>query len=85
MVLADAGRGDWILCQVTSRSYADPRAMEITDQDFDRGSLRVVSYARPVKLFTAHQGIFVAESGELKPASLQSIIQGGVSLLHNTT
>ena len=31
VILADAGRGDWILCQVTSRSYADPRAVEISD------------------------------------------------------
>ena len=85
MVLADAGRGDWILCQVTSRSYADPRAAEISDPDFDRGSLRVVSYARPAKLFTAHQGLFVAEPGKLESAALQSIIQGLVSLLHNMT
>jgi len=85
VVLADAGRGDWILCQVTSRSYADACAVEITDQDFDHGSLRVVSYARPSKLFTAHQGLFVAEPGALKPAALQPIIQGVVSLLHHTT
>ena len=84
VILADAGRGDWILCQVTSRSYADPCAVEISDQDFDHGSLRIVSYARPAKLFTAHQGLFVAEPGELKPAALQSIIQGVISLLHNT-
>lgn len=81
VVLAAAGRGDWILCQVTSRSYADPRAVEITDQDFVHGSLRVVSYARPAKLFTAHQSLFVAAPGELKAAVLQSIIQGVVSLL----
>ncbi len=30
VVLADAGLGDWILCQVTSRSYADPRAVQLT-------------------------------------------------------
>jgi mRNA interferase MazF len=84
VALADAGRGDWILCQVTSRSYADPRAVEIIDQDFDHGSLRVVSYARPSKLFTAHQDLFIAEAGELKSAALRSIIQGVVSLLQNT-
>ena len=27
VVLADAGRGDWILCQVTSNPYGDPRAV----------------------------------------------------------
>jgi len=27
IVLANAGRGDWILCQVTSKSYADSAAV----------------------------------------------------------
>lgn len=81
VVLAHAGRGDWILCQVTSRSYADPCAVEITDQDFNHGSLRVASYARPAKLFTAHQGLFIAAPGELKANVLQFIIEGVVSLL----
>ncbi len=26
VALADAGRGDWVLCQVTSNPYGDPRA-----------------------------------------------------------
>ena len=26
VVLADAGRGDWVLCQVTSNPYGDPSA-----------------------------------------------------------
>lgn len=85
VVLADAGLGDWILCQVTSRSYADPRAVQLTDQDFEHGSLRVVSYARPAKLFTAHQSLFVAEAGSLKPTALVSIINRIVSLLQKTT
>ena len=29
VILADAGRGDWILCQVTSNAYADPNAGHI--------------------------------------------------------
>jgi mRNA interferase MazF len=31
VVMADAGRHDWILCQVTSRPYGDDRAIAITD------------------------------------------------------
>lgn len=54
VVLADAGRGDWILCQITSNPYVDSRAIEITDSSFDAGSLRITSYARPEKLFTAN-------------------------------
>src|SRR6058998_279873 len=55
IVLADAARGDWILCQVTSNPYADPLAIEINAPDFSAGSLRTTSYARPGKLFTAHE------------------------------
>ena len=41
VVLADVGRGDRILCQVTSKSYSDTRAVQLDDVDFAKGSLRV--------------------------------------------
>jgi hypothetical protein len=28
LVLADAQRGDWILCQITSKSYSDSKAIK---------------------------------------------------------
>ena len=36
IALADAGRGDWILCQVTSNPYSDTRAILTFPLD-DRG------------------------------------------------
>jgi mRNA interferase MazF len=53
VVLADAGGGDQILCQITSKPYGDAGAVELDPTAFASGSLRVVSYARPGKLFTA--------------------------------
>ena len=53
VVLAYAGRDNWVLCQVTSKSYADSQAVELNNTDFSSGSLKIVSYARPGKLFTA--------------------------------
>jgi len=47
VVLADAGRGDWVLCQITSNPYGDPIAVPIQQSDFAAGSLRVQSFARP--------------------------------------
>lgn len=47
VVLADAGKNDWVLCQITSKAYADPSAVEIEDADFAGGSLNQTSYARP--------------------------------------
>jgi len=55
VVLADAGRDDWALCQITSKSYADPNAIEIKDTDFSSGSLKLTSYARPGKLVHGKQ------------------------------
>lgn len=66
VVLAPAERGDWILCQVTSKSYADARALELTDTDFEHGGLRLISFVRPAKLFTAHESLFVSEVGVLR-------------------
>jgi PemK-like protein. len=81
VVLADAGRGDWILCQVTSNPYGDARAVVLTDNDFRAGTLRVVSYARPGKLFTANHDLIVAQVGNLKDESLKRIVGAVVDLL----
>lgn len=80
VVLADAGRGDWILCQVTSNAYADPRALELRESDFKSGGLQRASYARPAKLFTAHQGLVVSQVGELRAESLKSLMDRVISI-----
>lgn len=81
VVLADAGRGDWILCQITSKPYADASAVLLRDPDFSAGSLQLDSYARPGKLFTAHQSLLAAEAGKLKPESRDKVISALVRLL----
>jgi mRNA interferase MazF len=67
IVLAEAGRGDWILCQITSKSYGDARAIQLDSADFANGSLRLTSYARPGKLFTAHATLVSETIGNLRP------------------
>ena len=79
--LADAEKGDWILCQITSKPYSDPRAIELTDDNFAKGSLHVVSYARPAKLFTANRSLIVREVGMLKDDALKRVIDAVVELL----
>ena len=39
-VLSGGEQDDWLLCQITSNPYSDPAAIEITDDDFERGSLQ---------------------------------------------
>lgn len=81
VVLADAGRGDWVLCQLTSSPYSDVRAISLSNSDFKKGSLRVVSYARPGKLFTANRELLVSEVGVLNEAGLDRVIDAVIHLL----
>jgi len=82
VVLANAGRGDWILCQVTSKPYGDARAIMLVDAGFATGSLRVTSYARPGKLFTANRSLMVAQVGNLKAEPFKQIIEAVVGILY---
>jgi mRNA interferase MazF len=81
VVLADAGRGDWVLCQVTSNAYSDPHAVELTSSEFQSGSLNVTSYARPGKLFTASSRLIAHELGVLKPEVLKQVVDAVTSVL----
>jgi mRNA interferase MazF len=81
VVLANAGRGDWILCQVTSNPYGDSLALSIQDEDFEIGSLRVASFARPGKLFTAHETLLHGEAGKLKPDAFERVRTGVLRVL----
>jgi mRNA interferase MazF len=83
LVLADSGRDDWILCQITSNPYADPGAVELANADYSVGSLRVTSYARPGKLFTASSSLMVSQVGILSQTTLQVIVQAVVNLLQS--
>jgi mRNA interferase MazF len=80
VILANAGRGDWILCQITSKVYADSTAVQLIDSDFESGGLRLVSYARPSKLFTASGGIFLSIAGQLGAEKVSEILRRVVSL-----
>ena len=79
--LADAGRGDWILCQETSSPYGDPRAVPVGAADFAAGGLLVASYAHPGRLFTAHQTLLVRSVGTLQSSALQRLLDAVVNLI----
>ena len=68
---------------MTSNPYADPNAVELTDEEFAKGSLKRVSYARPGKLFTANLQLFEGEAGVLKEEPRSEIVQQVVRLLRS--
>jgi mRNA interferase MazF len=73
VVLADAGRGDWILCQITSNPYADQDALLLESVDFSNGSLQRSSFVRPGKLFTAHTSLMAGHAGQLTPERSRAV------------
>ena len=81
VVLAEAGRGDWILCQITSNPYGDARAVELPDVSFATGSLRTTSYARPGKLFTANRDLMTTQVGVLKADAFRQVVEAVIAIL----
>src|SRR5947199_3870364 len=79
--LAAAGRGDWVLCQITSNPYGDPAAIPLDASDFASGGLLVPSVARPGKLFTAHAGLMVRSVGVLTPPAFARVLSAVVAVL----
>jgi mRNA interferase MazF len=83
VVLAEAGRGDWILCQITSKSYGDSRALLLNSADFAMGSRRMDSYVRPGKLFTAHTSLIAGQAGQLQPLKYSAVRDAVVRMIQN--
>ena len=84
VVVVDAGRGDRVLCQVTSQPYSDPLAVLIESNDFQSGGLRLPSYARPGKLFTANHCLITREAGILHPNAFQRVLDAVIALLQSS-
>ncbi len=81
LLLASAGRSDWIACQITSNPYGDPLAIQLTEDEFAEGGLRRVSYVRPGKLFTAHESLIASRQGALTPSQLERIRDAVVTII----
>lgn len=74
LVLTALQGNDLILCQITSRTIKDCYAVFIQENDFESGSLRQESNARPNRLFTADEHIILYRIGNLKKPKIEQII-----------
>ena len=84
LVIVDAGRGYWILCQITSNPYGDPLAIAIEEKDFAGGSLQRRSYARPGKLFTANRSLMLQDVGQLYAEAFEPIATAIMQLVQRS-
>ncbi len=66
VIIASVKNNDWILCQITSKTYSDSSSLKIESDSFEQGSLNITSYIRPGKIFTAHESIVNKKVGSLK-------------------
>jgi mRNA interferase MazF len=81
VVLANADRGDWVLCQITSNPYGDRRCISLTRDSFSEGTLQIASFARPEKLFTANGSLIISEVGILKKEAIRQIVTAIIEML----
>lgn len=75
LVLANVEFGNLVLCQITSKSYTSKIAICVKSKDFTEGSLPVVSFVRPDKLFTADETIIRGVVGQLTPTMRNKILK----------
>lgn len=73
LVLATPGGDDIILCQITSKNRHDRYSIELTDQNFIEGGLKVDSYIRPNRIFTADKSLILYRTGRLKPEKMKEV------------
>ena len=82
LVLADAEKSDLILCQITSQSYTDSKAIVLQTDSFETGQLLKISYIRPAKLFTANISIVEKKVAHIKEEVRQSVVNRIIELLN---
>ncbi len=80
MVLALAGRHDFIACQMTSFSD-DAQAMSISPNDTLHRRLRGNGFARPNKLFTADRKLILKTIDRLEGRALVNIPREAASVI----
>lgn len=80
-LLAEAGRGDWIACQITSNPYGDARAILLAGNGLAGDGLHRASFVRPGKLFTGHESLFAAGAGRLTSQMLGRVREATISII----
>lgn len=83
LMIASADRDDWLMCQITSKPYGDTNAIQLGNNDLKSGTLNLVSYARPLKLFTANQSLITKQVATVSDEKFREILESLVKLLQS--
>src|SRR3989344_1549967 len=66
VVVTKGEYGDVILCQITSKAKKGAETVELRNKDFHEGKLKITSYVRPRKIFTADLGLVLYRACKIK-------------------
>lgn len=81
LVVAQGGGDDLIICKVTSRSVNDRYVVRIDQGDFESGSIKRTSYARPNQLMTIDRKVVLYKAGRLMRKTVDKVIDRCVEVL----
>ena len=82
LVLSELEGNDIILCQITGRSKIDKYTINIEDQDYLEGKLRVESSIRANKLFTADKNLILYTACKIEKSKVDEVVQRITDILN---
>lgn len=83
LVITELTGQDLILCQITSQSISDKYAIELTDSDFKKGTLKKKSNIRPNRIFTADSSIILYKVGMIKDEKIKEVIKKIIQIIQS--
>ena len=83
LVISSLLGNDVILCQITKVGANRPYSISLKGTDFHSGSLKIDSFVRPNRLFTAESSIIIKSIGFIKQNKLQEIIGDLITIISN--
>ncbi|MFA5856377.1 MAG: type II toxin-antitoxin system PemK/MazF family toxin [Candidatus Pacearchaeota archaeon] len=73
LVVANLKGEDIILCQITSKYHPDPYQIDLTDNDFSNGGLKINSHIKPSILFTLRESIILYKAGKINKNKIKEV------------
>ena len=81
LVLTNLRGDDILICLITSQPTGDVFAQKLRSEDFVSGSLPVVSFVRPLRIFTIDKHIVFRKIGQITPERIDKVIEAIVFAL----
>lgn len=80
LIITNINNDDYIMAQITSKSYDDQFSIKISNDDLSYGNLLNDSYVKFSKIFTANNHIISKSIGKVKPEKYHSVIKSLIDM-----